>query len=310
MYQVLSAYAPLKKVLMHRPGPEIELVTSETAANFNFSGPVNQGRFRRDYDRFLELLRKDDVEPILLGEILADDIEAQSYIRRRPNMLYTRDIAVMIGSGVVLMNMAIKGRKFDEWIVERALKKLNIPVLGRIEEPGILEGGGLQFFDEHTMMVGLCDRANETAINQLKKILFEKTTIDRVLMILTAEGEIHIDGLIMMLDAKLAIVYKPNLELYHSVLFTRQGAPRHIWLGDFLAENKVDLIEVSKEERERAATNYIVTAPRRVVGYDLNPRVNKEITKRGGAVKTFPGTELFKGRGGPHCMTCPLWRAS
>lgn len=308
MYQVLTEYRKLKKVLMHKPGSEIELVTNSTTAAFGYSGMVNAKIFRKDYDTFLKRLIQNDTEPVLITDVLKDDKEVLSYIRRRPNMLYTRDIAVMVGRGAILMNLALKSRKFDEWVVQKTLEKLKIPILGRIEPPGILEGGGVMFFDEHTILVGLCDRANEIAINQLKQTLFTQTPIDRLIMIMPPEGTIHIDGIIMMIDEKLAIVHHPDLEFYPSIIFTKKQSPKPIWFMDFLEANHVELIKIFKEERKHAATNYIATGPREVVGYDFNMRVHKEIQKRGGKVSTLPARELSKGRAGPHCMTCPLWR--
>ncbi|MEK7449901.1 MAG: arginine deiminase family protein [Planctomycetota bacterium] len=310
MYQVLSAYQPLKKVLMHRPGPEIELITDHTTADhFNYFSAINHKIFRQDYETFLNLVAKNGAEPVLIEEVLAEDAESLAYIRRRPNMIYTRDLGMMVGSGMILMNLKSKGRKFDEQIVGRVCRKLNIPILGLIEPPGLLEGGGLQFFDDHTVLVGLCDRTNDIAIHQLKKILFDSTPVDRLIMIMLPKGVIHIDGDIMMIDEKLAIIYPPHLDIYPSILFTKKEPPRPIWFMDFLRQNNIKLIEISKEECDQAAANYIATGPRQVVGYDLAPRVVEEIKKRGGQVSSFPGDELFKGHGGPHCMTCPLWRA-
>jgi arginine deiminase len=307
MYKVLSAYKPLKKVLMHRPGPEIELITPDNERNFNFS-PVNAERFRQDYDTFLNLLAQNGAEPVLIGEVLKADTEAMAYINRRPNVMYTRDISIMAGTGIILLNLALKGRKFDEWVVQRAAARLGIPVLGRIEPPGILEGGGLQFFDEHTLLAGLCDRANESAIHQLRDILFTQTPVDRLIMIMMPEGAIHIDGQFLMIDEKLAIAQKTSLQVYPSILFEKSKPDRPIWFTDFLEQNKVELIEISWGEGQKCAANYIITAPRQGVGYDFNPRIDNEIRKRGGKITTFPGQELIKGHGGPHCMTCPLWR--
>jgi len=308
MYQSFSSYGRLKKVLMHSPGKEIELVTNANAKCFNYSGKVNAKLFRSDYQIFLEKLAENGTEPVLITDVLKDDKEALEYISRRPNMVYTRDIAVMVGHGAVLMSLLLKGRKLDEMIVEKALKKLGIPIFGRITPPNVLEGGGVMFFDEHTMLAGLCDRADEKAIGQLKDFAFKNTKIDRFIMITTPEGTIHIDGLFMMIDRKLAIASLPDLEFYPSLLFTKKEPPKPIWFTEFLEENDIEIIEISAKERDNAATNYIATGPLEVVGYDFNRRVHKEIEKRGGKVSTFPARELFKGRGGPHCMTCPIWR--
>jgi N-dimethylarginine dimethylaminohydrolase len=308
MYNVQSSYKRLRKVLMHRPGTEIELISKSNAHRFNYSSPVNTKLCRSDYDIFLKKLRENGTEPILVTDVLKNDKEAINYISRRPNMVYTRDIAVVAGKGMILLNMLFKGRKFDELIIEKAAKKLGLPILGRIESPGLVEGGGVMFFDEHTVLASLCDRANEQGLKQLREILFTKTPVDRFIMTIPPEGRIHIDGEFMLIDEKLALISRPDFELYPSMLFNKRQAPKPIWFMDFLESNKVELIEISQQEHDNLGANYIATRPREVVGYNLNPRVDKEIAKHGGKVSTFPARELVKGRGGPHCMTCPLWR--
>lgn len=293
---------------MHKPGPEIELVTKSNAHLFNYAGPVNAPKFMSDYDIFLKRLRENGTEPVLITDVLKNDKDALNYISRRPNMIYTRDIAVVAGKGIILLNMLLKGRKFDELIIEKAAKRLGLPVLGRIEPPGLVEGGGVMFFDEHTVLASLCDRANEQGLKQLREILFAKTPVDRFIMTIPPEGRIHIDGEFMLIDEKLALISRPDFELYPAMLYAKKQAVKPTWFMDFLESNQVELIELSRQEHDNLGANYVATKPREVVGYDLNPRVDKEITKRGGKVSTFPASELVKGRGGPHCMTCPIWR--
>ena len=47
---VASAYGDLKSVLMHRPGPELDVVTNATLREFNYDAPVDTGAFLADYD--------------------------------------------------------------------------------------------------------------------------------------------------------------------------------------------------------------------------------------------------------------------
>lgn len=307
MWQIQNSYSKLNKVLMHRPGKEIFEITNESAQWFNFASPVNLDKFQSEYDQFIKCLKNCDVEPVFIGEVLKDDAEAQAYIAGRPNIMYTRDLAVTIGSGIILMGMGFKGRKWDQWLVRRAAGKLSIPILGEIGPDGVLEGGGVEFVSDKTLAVGFCDRSNEVAFEKMRSFAFT-TQVNELVVVMLPEGTIHIDGLFLPIDKDLVIANTDYLNRYPCIVYTRENKPRYTWFMDYLERGDFDIIHITYEEGQNCAANYIQVAPRKLVGYEGNPRVEKEIAKRGGDVITFPGKELIKGRGGPHCMTCPLDR--
>jgi arginine deiminase len=78
-------------------------------------------------------------------------------------------------------------------------------------------------------------------------------------------------------------------------------------MTDFLAKENVETIGVEPGDGW-AAVNFVMTAPRQIVGYDWATRVMSEVERRGGKAVGVSGVELRKGNGGPHCMTCPLER--
>lgn len=302
-----TEYGELKRVLMHRPGRELYEVRPETLEVYHFAAPVDVAAFLAEFDALYQALTRAGVDVVLLTDVLADDPEALAYIGRRPNVTYTRDLAVVTDGGAVLMRMAQRGRQGDQWVIERALGRLGVPVLGRIEPPGLIEGGGIQFLDQRTAIVSLCDRANEVAVRQLVDLLVGQY-LDELIMVPLPEGEIHIDGLLMVIDCDLAIAHLPSLDLYPSVIFRDGRSPRYVWLPEELSRRGVEFIEVSYEEAERADVNFISVGPRRAIGYEWATRVAGEIERRGGQTWGIPGTELIKGNAGPHCMTCPILR--
>ncbi len=305
-YGAQNEHGILRRVLMHRPGEELKLVTEETAPYFGFHEPVVYDEFLRDFDLLVESLETLGAEVLLLTDVLKDEPVALDYIRKRPNITYTRDLAVVMNAGCLLMSMFQKGRKGDPWVIRLAMEKMGIPILGEIRPPGFVEGGGIMFLSERQMIVSLCDRTTEPAIYQMCDLLLDGGHLDEIIMVSVPEGTVHIDGLMMFLSPDLAVGYKPHLEMYPSTVYRRGRGPQYVWLPEYLDAHGFELIEISREERDHACVNYVVVSPLNVVGYDLAARISRELEKRGGRALSVPAEQLLRGNAGPHCMTCAL----
>lgn len=306
-YGVPNAYGDLKRVLMHRPGRELGLVTERTLEEFHFERPVDTARFVSEYDTMAGLFQAHGVETLMLTEVLKDDADAISYIAHRPNMTYTRDLATVFSRGAVLMSPHLKGRWGDQLMMKRAFERLGVPVLGSIEPPGFLEGGGVTLLGEDTAVVSLCDRANESAMKMLRDIVLGKD-VKYFLEVPLPFGHIHIDGIFMVLDRNLGLIYPESFRVFPCRLYEDgKSEPRHVMFEEFLRDRDVRTISLTREERLGGHLNVVVTKKSEAaIGFASAKRVASEMARHGWRLVSFPADELFRGNGGAHCMTCPV----
>jgi N-dimethylarginine dimethylaminohydrolase len=306
-FGVRNAYGSLERVIVHRPGPELDKVTPETLREFHFARPVDREKFVADYDAMLGLFRSHGVETLLLSDVLARDDDSLGYMAHRPNMTYTRDLAAVFARGAVLMSPHLKGRQGDQRMMGRAFARLGVPVLGAIEPPGFLEGGGVTLVGDDTAVASLCDRANEEGTRALREIVLGKD-VRYFLEVPLPCGHIHIDGIFMVLDERLCLIYEESLRVFPCRLYEAgRSEPRHVLFPEFLEQRGFRCIPITLEERREGHLNVVVTQrSRRAVGFASAVRVGAEMARHGFALATFPADELFMGRGGAHCMTCPL----
>jgi N-dimethylarginine dimethylaminohydrolase len=305
--RIAHEHYPLKKVLMHRPEVELAALSDETLDYFHFSEVPDIDRFLEEFDALVAALEQMGTQVVLVNELLNDDAEAKAYISRRANMTYTRDLAVVTPSGGVLLGMAIDGRKGDPAIIGRAFQRLGIPVLASLEPDAVLEGGGITYFRGDTVIVGRCDRTNPLGLRKIGAAM-RQAGLKRMITIPCYPGTVHIDGFFVLIDEDLAIVHPPSLDYAPaSIRNLVTGDEREQRMMDFLAAEGVDIIAIDEADGP-AAANFVMTAPRQIVGYEWADRVISEVERRGGKAIGIPGRELIKGNAGPHCMTCPLER--
>jgi N-dimethylarginine dimethylaminohydrolase len=120
---------------------------------------------------------------------------------------------------------------------------------------------------------------------------------------------VHIDGLFMVLDERLCIVHAPSLSVYPCRLYEAGRRDyRHVMFLEHLASRGMATISITDEEHRAGSLNVVVThRGRRAIGYRHTSSLAPALARHGWELSTFDSSEMVAGRGGVHCMTCPLY---
>jgi len=270
--------------------PRAAFQSTEAIANqwrdLNFSAPPALDLAVRQYDQFVETLRRSDVRIDFLpaaGETTLDSI-------------YVRDASVAGPSGMVLCRMGKAQRSGEPTAQAAAFATLGIPVAGEISAPGLLEGGDVVWLDGRTLVVGRGYRTNDEGIRQLGRIL--GPAVDVVTVPLPhhrgRDDVFHLMSIISPVDRNLAVVYSPLMP---------------VPFRELLLERGIRLVEVPPEEFDSMGANVLAIAPRQCVMVTGNPRTRAALEGEGAQVFEYEGSEIsHKGGGGPTCLTRPVWR--
>ena len=249
-----------------------------------------------------------------------------------PNLYFTRDPFATIGTGVSIhkMHTATRNREtlFGKFIFAHHPVYRNAPQWYDRGETTSLEGGDILVLSPKVLAVGISQRTREDSIDTLAQtVLSQSKTFRKVLAfnIPKTRSFMHLDTVFTMVDYDKFTVH-PNIlssitvfvmELDESgKMQIRQEDGR---LEDILKEHleldSVTLIPCGRGSEIDAAreqwsdgSNTLAVAPGEVVVYSCNYVTNRSLEEAGVRIHVIPSAELSRGRGGPRCMSMPLWR--
>ena len=249
-----------------------------------------------------------------------------------PNLYFTRDPFAVIGTGVSIhkMHTVTRNREtlFGKFIFEHHPDYRSAPRWYDRAETSSLEGGDILVLSPQVLAVGISQRTREDSIDQLAEtVLTLSKTFKKVLAfnIPKTRSFMHLDTVFTMVDRDKFTVH-PNILGQLTVFVMELDENRKMTirqedgrLEDILKEHlhldRVTLIPCGRGSEIDAAreqwndgSNTLAIAPGEVVVYSRNHVTNHALEEAGVRVHTIPSAELSRGRGGPRCMSMPLWR--
>ena len=294
---------------------------------------------QENYPDNLDLVMK-TMEGINLTELHTDksnslvDLVSESskmVVAPMPNLYFTRDNFAMIGNGVSINRMYSVTRTretiYGEYIFKYHPDFKDVPQYYSRYNTFHIEGGDILNINDHVLAVGISQRTEPDAIDALAHNIFndETSPIDTILAfnIPNNRAMMHLDTVFTQIDTDKFTIHPGIMGPLTVFEITPEGDGIKVKemtgkLEDILEKYvgvPVELIPcgggdriAAEREQWNDGSNTLCIAPGTVVVYERNDVTNKVLEEKGIKLVVIPSAELSRGRGGPRCMSMPIWR--
>lgn len=278
---VNSEWAPLKAVLLHRPGAELAASADPNAVQMVETVDIEKAQQQHD----------------TLAQAYRDAGVTVHYVNPptmpTPNQMFCADLMFMTPEGCILARPASDVRAGEERQVAAALARIGVPIVRTISGRGVFEGADAAWITPKKVMVGRGIRTNIEAINQMHTVLGEMGV--ELFAFDMPVGTMHLQGMLRFADHNLVLAWPVRLA-YAAVETLRAEGYRVEFLPDV------------SEAIHNAAFNFVTLGPRKILMAAGNPVTQQFYKSLDIECVTVAVDELYKAAGSVGCLSGILER--
>lgn len=278
---VATEWSPLKAVLLHRPGPELEDLTDPDAAQM--LALLDAGRARKQHDALAQAYRD--------AGVVVHYVEPTE--TPLPNLMFVADLMFMTPEGAILGRPASTVRAGEERWVARRLAELGVPILRSVRGRGTFEGADALWIDPQTVLLATGMRTNAEGAAQVANLLKEMGI--EVVQVGLPYGAMHLMGTLRFADRDLTIAW-PGRVPYAAVDALRARGYTVVFIPDI------------GEAVSGMSLNFVTLGPRRILMAAGNPISQAFCEDAGITCQAVKVDEILKAAGGIGCATGILER--